>query len=186
MSNRESEGPIQVFTNDVREINDALAQISNRLDHLKGLRGRTEVFDRIRANDPSADQDVITRGSVQTIAQVVFWASPVEAFFHIPGTSYVEYGTSLRRRYNFTGGQARSARLCIFGWGTESGTKSLRVTTGGKTLCTLSWSGATEDFRASEIVPIDITTDDPLILLMAMSTPTESLALRWVMLELGG
>ena len=38
MSNRESEGPIQVLGNSPQEINDALATITNRLDHLKGLR----------------------------------------------------------------------------------------------------------------------------------------------------
>jgi hypothetical protein len=186
MSNRESEGPIQVFSNDVREINDALAQIGNRLDHLKGLRGRTTVYDRVRANDPSEDQDVLTRGSLQTIAQVTFLSAPVDIYIRMPGTSFVEWSPSLRRKYNFTGGQAGTARLCMIGWGTESGVKSIRVTNGTTALCTLTWSGSTEELRFSDPVPISINTDDSLQLLVAMSSSTESFATRWVMLELGG
>ena len=186
MSNRESEGPIQVFTNDVREINDALATITNRIDHLKGLRGRTEVWDRIRANDPSADQDVLTRGSLQTIAQVVFLCSATDYLIRIPGTSLVEPFEEWRRKYNFTGGQAGTARLCMFGWGTETGTKALRVTNGTNVLCTLTWSGSGQSLRVSEAVPITITTDDPLRLLCAASSNTEHLMFSWVMLELGG
>lgn len=186
MSNRESEGIVQVFTNDPREINDALATITNRMDHLKGLRGRTEVWDRIRANDPTADQDVITRGSIQTLAQVVFISGVASLFIRQPGTSYVEPFTELRRKYNFTGGQAATARLSMFGWGTESGTKSLRVTNGTNILCTLSWTGTGELLRTSDSTVIDITTDDPLRLTCALSSATESLVLNWVMLELGG
>jgi hypothetical protein len=186
VSSRQSEGIVQVFTNDPREINDALATITNRLDHLKGLRGRTEVWDRIRASDPTADQDVLTRGSLQTIAQVVFLSSPFGLFIRMPGVSFVEPFTDLRRKYNFTGGQAGTARLCMFGWGTESGTKSLRVTNGTTILSTLTWSGTTETLRVSDSVPIDVSTDDSLRLTCALSTATESLVLGWVMLELGG
>lgn len=186
MSSRQSEGIVQVFTNDPREINDALATITNRLDHLKGLRGRTELWDRIRANDPTEDQDVLTRGSLQTIAQVVFIASPFGLLVRQPGTSFAEPFVELRRKYNFSGGQAGTARICMFGWGTESGTKSLRVTNGTSILSTLTWTGTQETLRVSESEVIDVTSDDPLRLTCALSSATESLVLGWVMLELGG
>ena len=48
MSNRLSLGPVQVVENSVISINDALRQIQNRLDEMKGLRGRSLTFDRIK------------------------------------------------------------------------------------------------------------------------------------------
>lgn len=186
MSNRESEGPIQVWGNSPQEINDALAQISNRLDHLKGLRGRTQIWDRIRANDPSADQDVLTRGSLQTVAQVVFIASPFGLVFNKPGTSFAEPLPDLRRTFHFEGQQAGTARIAMFGWGTESGAKSLRVTNGSKILSTLNWTGTNETLRTSDFQVIDVDTDDPLRVTCAMSSATESCILGWLILELGG
>ena len=186
MSNRESEGPIQVLGNSPQEINDALATITNRLDHLKGLRGRTEVWDRIRASDPTADQDVLTRGSLQTIAQVVFIAPPGEFLIQKPGQSLVEPYTAIRRRYNFTGGQAGTARLCVFGWGTESGAKNIRITNGVHTFSSLTWSGNSQTLMVTEPVAINVSVDLPLKFLCAVSSATESLVLNWVMLELGG
>lgn len=59
MSNN-TEGPIQVFGNSVTEINDALRQLIERLDAQKGLRGRTEVHDRLGASAPTQTGDVAT------------------------------------------------------------------------------------------------------------------------------
>ena len=59
MSNN-TEGTIQVFGNSIPEINDALRQILERLDAQKGLRGRTEVHDRIGASAPTETGDVAT------------------------------------------------------------------------------------------------------------------------------
>ena len=59
MSDRLSEGPVQVFGNTTIELNDAFRQLQNRLDHLKGLRGRAEVFDRVRVEDPTVSKDAV-------------------------------------------------------------------------------------------------------------------------------
>lgn len=186
MSDRQSEGIVQVWGNSPIEINEALRAITERLDHLKGLRGRTQIWDRIRANDPAADQDVLTRGSLQTVAQVVFIASPFGLLIRQPGASFVEPFVELRRTFYFTGQQAGTARISMFGWGTESGTKSLRVTNGATILSTLTWSGTNETMRTSDFQVIDVDTDDPLRLTCAMSSATESLILGWMILELGG
>jgi hypothetical protein len=187
VSNRQSEGPIQVFTNDVREINDAFAQIGNRLDHLKGLRGRTELWDRVRADDPTADQDVLTKGSLATVAQVVFFSNTMVLALR-PGESVQEISAGLRRQFNFSGPRPTVARLLMHGWGTESGAKRLVVknATTGVTLCTCPWTGTTEGYFTGEATTIDTAIDTQLTLNIVASSPTESIALSWVMLELSG
>jgi hypothetical protein len=187
MSNRQSEGPIQVFTNDVREINDALAQIGNRLDHLKGLRGRTELWDRVRADDPTADQDVLTKGSLSTMVQVVFFSNTLVLTLR-SGVSIAEISAALRRRFNFSGPRPTVARLFMRGWATESGTKQLvvKAVTTGATVCSCSWSGTTEGYVTGEATTIDISVDTQLSLNIIASSATECIVLDWVMLELSG
>jgi len=63
MVNNLTMGPVQVFSNDVASLNDALQQVSSRIDELKGLRGRGETFDRLRVDDPLVAQDAETLGS---------------------------------------------------------------------------------------------------------------------------
>ena len=63
MSDRLSLGPIQVVGNSPFEINDAFRQVSERLDELKGLRGRGMIFDRVRVDDPAVSSDAMTLGS---------------------------------------------------------------------------------------------------------------------------
>lgn len=187
MSNRQSEGPIQVFTNDVREINDAFAQIGNRLDHLKGLRGRTELWDRVRADDATTDQDVLTKGSLATVAQIVFFAhAPVISIR--PGTSLVEIHSGLRRQFNFSSTRPTVARLLIRGWGTESGSKRVvvKALTSGATICDCPWTGTTEGFFTGEPTAINVAIDTQLTLSVLSGTATESIILDWVMLELSG
>ena len=75
MSSNESKGPIQVFGNSAVEINDALRQIQEQLDAIQGLRGRSLVFDRVRASDPTVDQDVVTRASLKEGANIILTKS---------------------------------------------------------------------------------------------------------------
>lgn len=58
-------GVVQVMDNSVLAINDALRQIQQRIDYLRGLQGRVEVFDRVRADPPEQVEDVLTLGSAQ-------------------------------------------------------------------------------------------------------------------------
>jgi hypothetical protein len=189
MADRASLGPIQVTGNDVWTLNDAFRQLTERIDAIKGLRGRTLIYDRIRSDDPQEDQDVLTRGSLSTVAQVIFITPPNNILFRKPGVSFVEPRQELRRKYNFEGGQATTARLCAVAWGTHSGTKSLRVTNGVEPLATLSWSGTSEGLHVGTATALDLNDgdlDNSLRLQCAASHAEESIIFNWVMLELSG
>ena len=187
MSSHESEGPIQVFTNDPREINDALAHITNKLDHLKGLRGRTLLYDRVRAEDPTTRGDVLTSGSLATIAQVVFVTQPAQLYVRKPGISLVEISAGLKRKYNFSGGTVTSARLIFYGWGTETGNKQLQVRNEDTILCTLNWTGTSENLLVSDTYPVTLTTDeDSMRLFVALSSVEECLVMGACIVELTG
>ena len=184
MSSRQSEGIVQVFSNDPREINDALATITNRLDHLKGLRGRTLTYDRIRAENPTTANDVLTRGSLSVVNQIVFVAQPCGLYVAHPGISLQEVSSGMRKRYNFGGNQITSARLIFSGWGTETGNKRMIVGDGTDTIAEVLWSGTGENIYAGEFTAVTLAEDIPLRLHTALSTNTESLVLNWVVLEL--
>jgi len=59
MSERESLGPIQIRMLNVGDINAALRQLVERIDELKGLRGRTIIYDRVRVSEPVEQEDAI-------------------------------------------------------------------------------------------------------------------------------
>ena len=59
MSERESLGPIRVGVVSVEGINLALRQVMERLDELKGLRGRTLMFDRLQVSHPTEVNDAV-------------------------------------------------------------------------------------------------------------------------------
>lgn len=63
MSNNRTEGFIQVIGNSALEINVALQQIQQRLDHAKGLSGRILRYDRMRVDPATADEDALTKGA---------------------------------------------------------------------------------------------------------------------------
>lgn len=63
MADRLALGPVQVFGTDLHALNDAFRQLSERIDALKGLRGRAEVFDRLRVDDPEAADEALTQGA---------------------------------------------------------------------------------------------------------------------------
>ncbi len=62
MVNNLTAGPIQVLRADVASINLAFLQILERLDEDEGLRGRVEVWDRQRVDDPTERSDSLAQG----------------------------------------------------------------------------------------------------------------------------
>lgn len=187
MADRSSEGPININDLNIFEINDAFRQIQDRLDHLKGLRGRTLTYDRIRSEDPRERSDVLTSGSLATVAQVVFVTQPAQFYHRMPGVSLLEVSASLRRKYNFAGGTVTAARLIFFGWGTESGNKQLQVRNEDVPIATLNWTGTGETLLVSDTYPVTLTTDeDSLRLFCALSSITESLVIGTAIVELSG
>ena len=62
MSN-ESLGPIQVVDTSPFAINDALRQLVDRIDEVKGLRGRAAIFDRVQVSDPEELTDAVNLGT---------------------------------------------------------------------------------------------------------------------------
>lgn len=67
MSTNRSEGPVQVVEASVAAINLALRDVQNRLDALKGLRGRVMTYDRIRADAAEEADDCVTLGSLTSL-----------------------------------------------------------------------------------------------------------------------
>jgi len=58
-----SKGVIQVVDNSEFSINDALRQITQRIDELAGLNGRALVWDRVQVSNPSSTLDALNQGS---------------------------------------------------------------------------------------------------------------------------
>lgn len=56
MTDRQSQGPVHVLTNDVGELNRALLQLQKRIDEIKGLRGDISLLDETSVSDPVAIQ----------------------------------------------------------------------------------------------------------------------------------
>lgn len=52
MANNLTQGVIQVFDNSVESINHALLRILEQLDSLRGLRGRTDLYDQTTVSPP--------------------------------------------------------------------------------------------------------------------------------------
>ena len=86
MSERLSQGPVQVFGTSPVEITDALRQVQERLDELKGLRGRAQMFDRLRVEDPTVSKDAVNL-STRDASNVV--TSPTGRMTY--GTDVVKY-----------------------------------------------------------------------------------------------
>lgn len=190
MAQNRSEGVIQIFSPDVLSINAALMDLQNRVDALKGLRGRAMVYDRIRTDNPEEGNDAVTLQSLQagtafaSIGFQVAAAAPLLA--SAPGTTYVEVAATLRQQINFASPQGLEARLLVSGWGTESGTgKGVALTTStGTVLCELTWDGATEAARVGSFTAVTQTTDQVIQLRVKGSSVTESLLLYTVMLDM--
>jgi hypothetical protein len=188
MSNNLTEGVIQVGDVSVFSINAALMQVLERLDHLKGLRGRSETWDRHRVESPAAARDAVDLGSLENR----------EALFHVtllattcglvvtPGTTYAEISTLLRQPINFATPVGLEGRLIASAWGTEAGSgKGLALTdASGTVLVETTWSGTDEEVRVGTFTSIDVDTDTVTRLYARASSATETLIITTAAVEL--
>lgn len=65
MASNKTRGALQVTSPEFSlfELNDVLRRIREELDELQGLRGRAEIFDKLKvATAPTADDDAVRRG----------------------------------------------------------------------------------------------------------------------------
>lgn len=69
MANNLSDGQLMIHTLDLAEINQALLSIQERQDKSRGLRGRAAVFDRLRVDDDTEDEDAVNRRSAASRSQ---------------------------------------------------------------------------------------------------------------------
>lgn len=183
-----SQGPVQIHSLDVSSINLALIELFNRQDKQAGLRGRSEVWDRLRADDPSAASDAVTLGVIgegESVANISFLTS-VAGLCATPGTTYAELATTLRRSVNFASPQGLEARVLVSGWGTESGSgKGVAVTqTDGTVLAAVTWDGATEGAKTGTFTAITLTTTQDVQIRVKGSSSTETLVLTHIALDL--
>jgi hypothetical protein len=188
MSNNLSMGPVQVLSLDVASLNLAFAEIQNRLDQLKGLRGRSEVWDRVQVSSPVQASDAIDLGSLEER----------EALFHLtllasatgiavtPGTTYAEVSTLLRQPINFAVPVGLTGRLIAGAWGTDSGAseKGLALTDDdGTVLVEVEWAGADEEVRIGAFTSITAAEDLTTRLYAKGATAEETLVLYQVAIE---
>lgn len=190
MSRNLSLGGIQVFDNSIASINLALLQVQMRLDELKGLHGRSLIYDRVRADDPNESSDAVTLGSLQEGAAVVSYpfylgaSTPLGVF--VPGTSYVERSSVLRQQVNFASPQGLEGRVVVEGWGTESGSnKGVAITTsGGTVIAQVLWNGNSEGLKLGSFTTITQTLDQAVQVRFKCSSVTESLIIHSIYFDL--
>lgn len=72
MAERQSLGLIEARELSLPAINDAFRMLSERVDGLKGLRGRVSIFDRVRVDPPTEAQDAVNLGALDDPGDVVF------------------------------------------------------------------------------------------------------------------
>lgn len=187
-SNRTQGQAIQVGDASVYSINLALAQIVEQLDHLKGLRGRSETWDRHQVSSPTQASDAIDLGSLEDR----------EALFHLtllasaaglavtPGTTYAELSTLLRQPINFAVPVGLTGRLIVGAWGTDTGAgdKGVALTDdAGTVLVETTWAGADEAVRIGDFASISADADLTTRLYAKGATATETLVLYQVAVE---
>lgn len=183
-------GPIQVHSLDVSSLNLAFAEIQNRLDAIKGLRGRSEVWDRVRADNPSVDSDAVTLGlieegdSVSHVSLHASTSSPLLAYQ--PGVAYVEVTSGLRQTINFAATISIEGRMQIYGFGTETGSgKGVALTqTDGTLICEVTWDSNGQAKRVGTYTAITLTTDTSVQVRAKGSSATESLVLNNVAFDI--
>lgn len=189
MSNNLTLGALQVHDNSVLSINLALAEVLERIDQLKGLRGRSEVWDRMQISSPSVATDAVDLGSL----------TDREALFHLtflmmgsnglvayqPGTTYAEISDQLRQQVNFSVPVSLQARLIVSGFGTQAGSgKGIAMTdASGNTLVEVTWDGSDEGVQVGEFATVSLAADTLTRLYAKGSAAGESLVLRHVAAE---
>ena len=189
MVNRASQGPVQVFSLDLSTINLALRDLSERLDALKGLRGRSEIFDRMRVDSPAQLSDAIDLGSLddrEALFHLTLHAGGGAALVAQPAsTSYVEIGEGLRQRINFATPVGLEARMLLQGVGTESGNaKSVALADlSNNVVADVTWDGTDVGFYAGEFTAVALDEDQVVQVQAKGSTTTESLILYGLAVE---
>ena len=189
MSNNLTQGAVQVFNNDVASINLALIQLQERSDQQKGLRGRAEVWDRNRVNNPTDTQDAVTLGDIdesETTSTICFYAAGATPFGTTPGTSYVEVDETLRQRINFNASQPLEARITVVGWGTDSGAgKAVAITRpNGDVIAEVTWDGTDEGLKSGDFTDVTFETDQIVQVHAKGATAGESLIIARIILEM--
>jgi hypothetical protein len=190
MAGNRSLGPVQLAVFELGAVNRAFRELSERIDRLKGLRGRSLVHDRMRVDDPVEVQDAITLGyqraqTDQSLFQVAYLASGTAITF-TPGAAYVEIAPALRRAIDFSVQTVVFARLTVRASGNEAGAgKGVRITdAGGTPAVTVEWNGTAEDTRSSAWVAVGSTADTVTQAQAKGSSATETLTILSITLEL--
>ena len=57
MAERQTEGPVEVLTNDVESLNRAYATLVERIDEVKGLRGESQVSGSMKVKGALTGED---------------------------------------------------------------------------------------------------------------------------------
>lgn len=189
MSSNLNLGPAQIYNLDVASINLALQELSNRIDEIKGLRGRTELWDRAQVSSPTTGTDAVDLGSLtgrESLFHLTFFAGGAAGLLAYQlGTTYAEISNLLRQQINFASPVSLQGRVIVTGRGSQSGNgKGVALTdASGTTLCEVTWNGAAEGIMVGDFTSIS-NTDDTLCRLYAKgSTASESLILRNVAVE---
>lgn len=187
-SNRTQGQAIQIADLSVYSINLALQQIVEQLDHLKGLRGRAETWDRVQVSSPTVATDAIDLGSLEDREALFHLTllSSVAGLAVTPGTTLAEISTLLRQQINFATPVGLEARLIVSGFGTDAGAgeKTVALTDAtGSALVEVSWAGAGEEVRVGDFTSISATTDMLVRLYAQGASASETLVLYQVACE---
>ena len=189
MSNNRSLGPVQIISNDVSSLNLAFTELLQRVDEIKGLRGRTELWDRTQVSSPSVNSDAVDLGSLtsrESLFHMTFLASLSTGVVVLaPGTTYIEPSLMWRQQVNFAAPTSLQGRMKVSGFGTESGSgKGVALTDdAGAVICEVTWDGTDEQTRIGDFTEVTITVDTLSQLRVKGSSATENVLLRHIAVE---
>jgi hypothetical protein len=188
MTNNASLGPVQVFRLDIASLNYALRDLSERIDQLKGLRGRAAVYDRLRVSSPTEASDAVDLGSINDRESLftvsVLALGGAQLVLQPASTTYVEVSTALRQRINFASPASLEMRLLARAWGTETGSgKGLAVSDGSNVLAQVTWDGSAEGLQIGSFTAIAAAADATVQIHAKGSSSTESLIVTQLSLD---
>lgn len=185
-------GPLQIQSLDLSSMNLAFMELQNRIDVLRGLRGRSLVHDRQRIDSPTVSDDAVDLQSLVTqefrwrLPWVMHPGYPVLA----PGTTYAEVASLWRMPIDFADLTSPEARIIVAGFGTNAGTgKGVAMTTStGTVLAEVTWDGTDESIRVGTFTTIAAAQliDQQVQLRAKGSVAAENLILRQVHVEFRG
>jgi len=186
MVNNATLGPVEVYDNSAMSINLALNEMAERIDQLKGLRGRTLLYDRTRIDSPSANEDAVDLQSLLTqesrFRQQLISSPGI--LVSAPGTSYAEISQYFRQDIDWSDLTTPQARLIVRGWGTESGTsKGVALHDGTNIIAEVTWDGNSETIRTGTFTAVTLDSDAQARLYAKGASASEDLILTSVILE---